>query len=273
MKLTFTVSEAGVYSLTMPYYNSNGSDRRHTIVLDEDSISHDVSVPTKQSGVYSGIVNLTAGEHTVEVYCHYSLTAIFDYLLVSKVPTITKTLTSTGYASFSSTSNVSVPADIKVYTAAIKSDNSAVVLTQVSTDGSATVVPANTGVILKGEKSASVTMDVTTETNTFDDNQLIATSNNTTIPSEGTCYGLMANEEKFAIISGGITVSADKAYLKLSESGAKTLGIVLGDETTGIGEVKAVSAESGVYYNLSGQRVAQPTKGLYIVNGKKVIMK
>ena len=28
-----------------------------------------------------------------------------------------------------------------------------------------------------------------------------------------------------------------------------------------------------VVYNLAGQRVAQPTKGLYIVNGKKVIIK
>ena len=26
-------------------------------------------------------------------------------------------------------------------------------------------------------------------------------------------------------------------------------------------------------YNLSGQRVSQPTKGLYIVNGKKVVLK
>ena len=29
----------------------------------------------------------------------------------------------------------------------------------------------------------------------------------------------------------------------------------------------------GIYYNLAGQRVAQPTKGLYIVNGKKVVIK
>jgi len=27
-----------------------------------------------------------------------------------------------------------------------------------------------------------------------------------------------------------------------------------------------------IYYNLAGQRVDQPTKGLYIVNGKKVIL-
>ena len=33
------------------------------------------------------------------------------------------------------------------------------------------------------------------------------------------------------------------------------------------------SAADGKCYNLQGQRVEQPTKGLYIVNGKKVIVK
>lgn len=42
-------------------------------------------------------------------------------------------------------------------------------------------------------------------------------------------------------------------------------------DVTGLTEVKAQKAEVSEYYNLNGQRVAQPTKGLYIVNGKKVI--
>jgi hypothetical protein len=31
--------------------------------------------------------------------------------------------------------------------------------------------------------------------------------------------------------------------------------------------------ENGVYYNLNGVRVDRPTKGVYIMNGKKVIIK
>ena len=42
--------------------------------------------------------------------------------------------------------------------------------------------------------------------------------------------------------------------------------------TTGIETVKAVETK-GEFFNLAGQRVAQPTKGLYIVNGKKAIIK
>ena len=45
------------------------------------------------------------------------------------------------------------------------------------------------------------------------------------------------------------------------------------DDVTAINKVEAKKVENGVFYNLAGQQVAQPTKGLYIVNGKKVIIK
>ena len=45
------------------------------------------------------------------------------------------------------------------------------------------------------------------------------------------------------------------------------------DDATAINAVKSNVVENGTYYNLAGQRVNNPTKGLYIVNGKKVIVK
>ena len=54
------------------------------------------------------------------------------------------------------------------------------------------------------------------------------------------------------------------------------MSIAFDDETTGVQELKNSKIDglqTGVCYNLKGQRVSQPTKGLYIVNGKKVIMK
>ena len=55
---------------------------------------------------------------------------------------------------------------------------------------------------------------------------------------------------------------------------ASELAIIIG-ETTGIMSVDngQLTVDSSEVYNLNGQRVAQPTKGLYIVNGKKVIIK
>jgi hypothetical protein len=44
-------------------------------------------------------------------------------------------------------------------------------------------------------------------------------------------------------------------------------------DTTGISEVKSDDADRGEWYNLQGQRVGNPGKGLYIKNGKKVIVR
>ena len=48
-----------------------------------------------------------------------------------------------------------------------------------------------------------------------------------------------------------------------------------GEGTTGIStlNVERGTLNDNSYYMLDGRRVAQPTKGLYIVNGKKVIIK
>lgn len=62
-------------------------------------------------------------------------------------------------------------------------------------------------------------------------------------------------------------------YLEEAEYAEARVFIVFGDETTGIGSVQRENAGDDRYYNLSGLRVEQPSKGLYIKNGKKVIMK
>ena len=46
------------------------------------------------------------------------------------------------------------------------------------------------------------------------------------------------------------------------------------DDATGIAEVERMrNGENETYYDLSGRKVAQPAKGLYIVSGKKVVVK
>ena len=75
---------------------------------------------------------------------------------------------------------------------------------------------------------------------------------------------------------------ANKAYLRISEETAQAMGNIRyigtsfgGDgETTGIEDVEDNTVKtSGIYYNLNGQRVAAPTKGIYIKDGKKVYVK
>ena len=77
-----------------------------------------------------------------------------------------------------------------------------------------------------------------------------------------------------------MTIGAFRAYFKIGDGEALARQLTafnfgFGDETTDI-ENFAKSQEptaNGPYYNLAGQRVAQPTKGLCIVNGKKVVIK
>lgn len=80
------------------------------------------------------------------------------------------------------------------------------------------------------------------------------------------------NDVNFYLVTGtAATVKPFRAYLKASGGEARALNLDLG-ETTGIETVKKADVTTAVY-SLSGQRVAAPQKGLYIVNGKKVIVK
>ena len=61
--------------------------------------------------------------------------------------------------------------------------------------------------------------------------------------------------------------------LKSDAAAASSLSLNLGEETTGIENVNCETITNNRYYDLQGRHVAQPTKGLYIVNGKKAVIR
>ena len=74
------------------------------------------------------------------------------------------------------------------------------------------------------------------------------------------------------------TIPGNKAFLVLTNAEAQAKGFILEFEdggTTGIETIESskYSTEDGVYYDLQGRRVENPTRGVYIVNGKKVVIK
>ena len=73
----------------------------------------------------------------------------------------------------------------------------------------------------------------------------------------------------------GSALAFGKVYLPASEVAGAREFIGFDDEATGIANIngEAKTLFNGEFYNIAGQRVAQPNKGLYIVNGKKVIIK
>lgn len=77
--------------------------------------------------------------------------------------------------------------------------------------------------------------------------------------------------------SAGGTLKAKKAYLQLPTdliSGSNSISFYVEDGTTAIQNVTTHPATTDdAWYTLQGVRVAQPTHGLYIHNGKKVVVK
>ena len=130
-------------------------------------------------------------------------------------------------------------------------------------------VPANTGVILKGTGDASYSIPVKADA-TFNDTNLLQAAVTATEIGANEAYILQGGE--FHLVTKASTVPAGKAYLEVP-AGARILSFLFGGETTGIAEVATAGAENGAIYNLSGQRISKPANGLYIMNGKKVIIK
>lgn len=93
--------------------------------------------------------------------------------------------------------------------------------------------------------------------------------------NDGGCLTLGKNSEDkvgFFIYKGTAKIPAFRSYLtvnKVGNAAALTFSYA-DDETTGINAFKGTNTD-GEYYNLKGQRVAHPSKGVYIHNGRKVI--
>ena len=144
--------------------------------------------------------------------------------------------------------------------------------TSVSTEA-VTTVPAGEGVILHRTGTAtSFNVPVAATATAHAANKLVGVLEATTIGENGTDYVL--KDGKFKKANPG-TLAAGKAYLKTDANAAPALTIGFGDEgTTGIRSIENGQLTiDNVYYDLSGRRVAEPTKGVYIVNGKKVVIK
>ena len=79
---------------------------------------------------------------------------------------------------------------------------------------------------------------------------------------------------KFVHVTSAVNISPFRAYMELVSGASlgRSLDIDFGDGTTGIKNLK-VGVQDNVYYDLQGRRVLYPKKGIYIQNGKKVIIK
>ena len=136
-------------------------------------------------------------------------------------------------------------------------------------------VPAGTPVMLIGTAGTDYTVPVATSASAPAKNMFEAGDGTTVF--DGTTYDyILYTDQKFYQIGSG-SVAVGKAYLHCDSNptagSAPYLTLDFGGDVTGIDGIKSQKIENGQFFDLQGRKVAQPSKGLYIVNGKKVVIK
>lgn len=194
-----------------------------------------------------------------------------DYVLIQKTAEPVS-VSAIKFATYVPTCNVVVPAEAKVYTAKVNEAKSAVVLTEVPANS---VIAKGTPVLVGAEAGSYTFAASADEAETLGNNDLKAATADT--KGDGsTIYALVEQEGKavFAPLKEGVAVSLGHAYLELpAASATRFYSIQFGGETTGINEVNAAAKADGAYYTLQGVKTSKAAKGIYIHNGKKVVIK
>lgn len=156
---------------------------------------------------------------------------------------------------------------------------------------SAQVVPANEPLVVKAPAGNYALWFTTSTEETYKSygyNDLEGTDVETAIPEDNDCYfyglSLNANSDPASVgfywmntTGAAFTNGAHKAYLKLAKStpaGSQAVkGFPFNGTTTGIEQIEAGADAKNAIYDLSGRRVNKAAKGIYILNGKKVLVK
>lgn len=186
-----------------------------------------------------------------------------------------------GYTTFASTYSLdlaALPSGLKAYKAAVEGNK--VKFTEINQ-----AVPANTGVLLAGTAGATYFIPVADSGTAPEGNEFLVNSAGGTFTAESgnTYYGMLKNSDPLTFGTfdpSSVAIPSNKAYLKVANTPtgeARVLTCSFFDETTtGIMETRTESIDrltTTKVFNLAGQQIANPTKGLYIINGKKHIIK
>lgn len=245
-------------------------------------------------GLADNLGSITTTSETKDVYLKVSagarvwgITTYYNSATYSKYATNFATLynlvvSDAGYATyFNSTKAYTMPAGATGY---VWSDGIQYVY------NSGDVVPANEPLVIKADAgNYPLLFTTSTKTSWKDDNMndLEGTDVETALENDAAYYfyglSLNASNELSSVgfywmndTGAAFTNGAHKAYLKIAKSkfeGAMPVqGFAFNGDTTGITPVATVDAQKTIY-DLAGRKVSKATKGIYIINGKKTLVK
>ena len=207
-------------------------------------------------------------------------------LILEEVDELPVSISSVGYGTLYARVALEIPEHVKAYTGSLNEDNTLLTLTKITSG----IIPARTGVVLyrdgdsyaEGAPTGTTAHDfvITTTTETVENNAFegsVATIARTSVVGEAYTLQLDTKSEiGVAFKTSAANVASGKAYLVLpSQESAKALRIrFAGEGTTSIDNEQLIIDNAAIeVYDLAGRRVENPTKGIYIVNGKKVVVK
>lgn len=275
------IKEDGYYNITYITfsYNVNQSTSLTLKKNDETLNSTDINWSVNYSNT-TGVITVKNIELKIGDVLNLSpssTNATVDYILIEKTMQNVAIDNTYGVATFtpSVALNFSNAKNIAAYKASVK--GTTVNLTKVET------VAAGEGVLVRSLDGQATTEDIPVAADvvsTSYGNMFVGTLTDIeSLPTNGNGYTnyILYNGSKGLGFyqANNQTVAAGKAYLAVpASSAAKISFFSLDGGTVGIEGIESnEEAKEDVYYTISGQRVAAPTKGLYIKNGKKVIVK
>lgn len=193
--------------------------------------------------------------------------------IIANKSSVTKEISSTGWSTFAYDYPLDFTTPISGLSAYAVTGHSGTAITKEAVTG---VVPAGTPLLLNGTASTSYTIPVATSAGTAPTgNKLVRGADAAVSATSGNTTYVLSKDGTKAVFkkidTTPATVAKNQAYLLFNEVIAARSIDVDGDGTTYIQNLK-VGKEDNVYYDLQGRRVLYPKKGLYIVNGKKVII-
>ena len=175
------------------------------------------------------------------------------------------TVTSAGFSTYASDFGLDFSGlDVKVYKARVNG-------TTITFD-KVTEVPAGEGVLLQGEGTFEVPVK-SVDAWAADYNAFVRGTGAAVATGDGP-YNYILNKVNGVVgfyKANDQTVAKNRAYLQ-SMTAATRISLNYDEETTGISEVVKSDVNNKVF-DLQGRHIAQPTKGLYIMNGRKVLVK
>ena len=174
-----------------------------------------------------------------------------------------------------------IPEGIKAYVATsnpvMENGEGVITMTKIE-DG---IIPAGTGAVICGAEDSYTFTKASANGSPVAGNLLCGYAGTAeyaevALPTDGSVnYVLTVKDGKVGFYkkASGFKVYNNKAYLNVpAEHNVRSLAIRFeGDGSTGVDMTTDNSQQTTVIYDLQGRRVENPTKGIYIVNGKKII--